>query len=344
MPLPLSGPIYSSNVNVELGRSSTTQIYLNDAGVRSLFGKSSGAIYMSDGYGKSNLFFATINSNQQQLNLRTWALANGWNGTTGIQVTVASGVYIWSDNTSIAGLTIDGSWPGGITLVNNGFIIGKGGNGGSAGVFNDPYTLVGTTSATSGGPAISLGTNVIINNNSYIAGGGGGGARGAAVVGQVNGSSGGGGAGGGTGGTSGTRYTPSAGGAGGAIGQRGANAGGSGGGGAGGGAGGGGGGRNAYAYRWGGGGGGRILPGTGGNGFVGPPGTTTYNYVQGGAGGSANNAGTSRPSNSSGGGGGWGASGGSTPSSLPGSGGRAIALNGFSVSFITNGNVYGAVS
>jgi len=40
-------------VNTELGYSATAVITLNDAAVRTLFGKSSGAIALSDGYGKS---------------------------------------------------------------------------------------------------------------------------------------------------------------------------------------------------------------------------------------------------------------------------------------------------
>lgn len=40
-------------VNTELGLSATAVITLNDAAVRTLFGKSSGAIAMSDGHGKS---------------------------------------------------------------------------------------------------------------------------------------------------------------------------------------------------------------------------------------------------------------------------------------------------
>lgn len=54
MALQLSGPISLNNVNVELGLSGTTTISLNQASVRTLFGIASGAIRMSDGYGKSN--------------------------------------------------------------------------------------------------------------------------------------------------------------------------------------------------------------------------------------------------------------------------------------------------
>jgi hypothetical protein len=52
MPLP-TGSISLSQVNTELGLSSTTQISLNQANVRTLAGKASGAISMSDLWGKS---------------------------------------------------------------------------------------------------------------------------------------------------------------------------------------------------------------------------------------------------------------------------------------------------
>lgn len=55
MALPASGAISLSAVNTELGSSSTAAIGMNDSAVRSLFGKSSGAIAMSDGYGKSSI-------------------------------------------------------------------------------------------------------------------------------------------------------------------------------------------------------------------------------------------------------------------------------------------------
>ena len=55
MTLQSSGAISLSNVNVELGRSSTATICMNCSGVRTLFGVSSGSISMSSGYGKSNI-------------------------------------------------------------------------------------------------------------------------------------------------------------------------------------------------------------------------------------------------------------------------------------------------
>ena len=54
MALPSSGAISLSQVDTELGLSSTATIGLGCTNVRTLFGVSSGAISMSDGYGKSN--------------------------------------------------------------------------------------------------------------------------------------------------------------------------------------------------------------------------------------------------------------------------------------------------
>jgi hypothetical protein len=303
MPLPSSGPINFSEVNVELGLGSTAQISLNDATVRTLFQVPSGAIAMSNGYGKSNRValsqtFAT-NSIGQTSNIA--ALPGYVAGSTDVTITVNAGVYVYSTATGTPGLTITGGAAGDTcTLINNGFILGRGGNGGT-----------GSQVGFAGGNALSLGRNVTIQNNSYIAGGGGGG-------GSTFFQGGGGGAGGGNGGGTG-------GGAGGAPGAVGGN--------------------NTFtpgAGTWSGaGGGGRILPGTGGTGSDGgdPYGTvgqasgggaggggwgssalielSPENFIissgRGGTGGAANNAGqnafASEPpgENAGGGGGGWGA-------------------------------------
>lgn len=55
MPLPGSGQISLSQVNTELGLSSTAQINMGRSDVRTLFAVPSGQISMSDGHGKSNL-------------------------------------------------------------------------------------------------------------------------------------------------------------------------------------------------------------------------------------------------------------------------------------------------
>jgi hypothetical protein len=54
MTLPASGAIAFSDVNTELGYSSTAQISMNDSAVRTLFGQASGAVDMNTAHGKSN--------------------------------------------------------------------------------------------------------------------------------------------------------------------------------------------------------------------------------------------------------------------------------------------------
>lgn len=63
MTLPSSGAISMSQVNTELGAAETTQRSLGDTVVRNLFGVPSGAISMSDGYGKSSISVAWGNGN-----------------------------------------------------------------------------------------------------------------------------------------------------------------------------------------------------------------------------------------------------------------------------------------
>lgn len=313
MALPASGQISLNDVNVELGNSGTAQIDMNSAAVRGLFGISSGEIEMSDGYGKANAFTFTISSNTQEANLSTLATAAGWNGSSLVEVTVSSGVYLWSDNTANPGLLVNTP----CTITNYGNIIGKGGDS-SAGV---------------GGPAIEItssGVTVTNSSGAYIAGGGGGGAS------SYGGNSGGGGgAGGGRGGNSADKI----GGAGGAIGQEGGPSSATSGGMTrpqGGGSGGAGGYRlNGRASRAAGGGGGRILPGVGGAGGYDPYwGFTTK------AGGSAGNAGSNGGGSFGGGGAGWGAVGGSGTGS-GGAGGAAIDDNGNSYTLTNSGTIYG---
>ena len=165
-PISLAGTTAGVSIQIENGGNGTTQISLNDTAVRSLAGVPSGAITMpTNFYGKSNQFSFAISANQTAANLRTLAVAAGWNQSSAVVATVNSGIVITSTSTGTAGLTINGSWPGGVTLVNNGQIGGKGGAGGGS----------GGVGGGGGGPAISLGVNVTITNNSYIGGGGGGG-------------------------------------------------------------------------------------------------------------------------------------------------------------------------
>jgi len=186
MALPASGQISLSQVNTELGLGSTNLISMGSAAVRGLFQVPTGQIEMSDGYGKSNVFTFAISTNQTNANLRSLALSAGWPGSSAVEATINSGVVISGSvqNNSTAALTIDGAWPAGITLTNNGSITARGGNGGAGGFggVNPSRTTAGSP-GTTGGRALSVSTAVTINNGSgVISGGGGGGGGGGGIV------------------------------------------------------------------------------------------------------------------------------------------------------------------
>jgi len=164
-----------SQVNSELGYTSTALISLNDSAVRNLAGVPSGAISMSNLQGKSNQFSFAISSNQTNANLRTLAVAAGWNQASQLIATINSGITISSSSTGTPALTINGSFPGGVQLVNNGTIIGRGGNGGNGANPNGSGT---GGAGGSGGLAVSVSSSVSINNIGRISGGGGGGGGG----------------------------------------------------------------------------------------------------------------------------------------------------------------------
>lgn len=350
--LPGSGALSINDINTLFGRGNNLNAYRGTTYYTSSSGPftfPSGSISMSNFYGtgpQANrpALSYTFSSNTANASLNVASLSGYVAGTSDITITVNSGVYLYATSTANAGLTLSGGTTGDtVTLVNNGFIMGMGGNGGG---------WVGTVDVnpTAGGVALSLGFNTTINNtngSAYIGGGGGGGQRN-----QTRIQPGGGGAGGGSGGNSDSGGT---GGAGGGLGGSGAN-----------------GAVGTFSYKGvtyygGGGGGGRIFPGTGGTG--GTPASTNgkgggagggggqissqYPTTRGGNGGSANAAGedgvwrTYTFEAGGGGGGGWGASGGSAPYTGAGAGGgRAVALNGRSVTWVSGNTsrVYGGVS
>lgn len=342
MALQSSGAISLSDIQNEFGGNNPISLseyyrggsYVTDNNTNV---PTSGGITMSNFYGAVKQFSYAFTSSVQQANLWSILVGAGWNGLDPVHVTINNGVYLWSDDTSVGGMTISNQLSGLLTVTNNGYIIGRGGNGGNG----------AGGSGQNGGPAIvNSATGVVFTNASgaYIAGGGGGGGGGWRGAG-------GGGAGGGTGGTgSGWGSGASgAGGAGGAIGQAGADgqqtqsgkkAYGSGGGAGGGGSTGEDNG-SSQGYMDGGGGGGRILPGTGGDGGGWREADT------GGDGGSANNAGTNGRAqygseDGGGGGGGWGANGGNgSPYSNGGAGGAAISGTAIA-SMTNNGTIYGS--
>jgi hypothetical protein len=386
MTLPVSGPIYLSQVNTELDKSSTAAIYLGDAAVRTLAEVPSGSIFMSNLYGKSNrrsisYVFSTTTANAS-LNLAT--LPNYAPGAADITITINGGVYLYATSTANAGLTLTNGTAGDtLNIVNNGFILGMGGSPSNfANVTTGPGTSAPQT-ANVGGPALSLSYPATINNtnaSAYIAGGGGSGGgswywvTGYGGIYSLN-CGGGGGAGGGVGGnaynydSAGNGVLGATGGSGGGAGSSGSNgAVGSGG---------------TYGQQSGGGGGrvlpatdttrsintsqqspGTFLPGLGGSGggvgglygnAIPATGGGTTNFIASQTGGGGTNAGvtsyTSGTSAIAGSGGGWGASGSggglnSFVNNTGAAGGKAVALNGNSVTWVSGNTtrVYGAVS
>ena len=221
MTLPASGAISFNAINVELGVAGTTTASLGQTSYRNLAGVASGAISMSNFYGKANQFAFTIASNTTNANLRTLAVNAGWNQSSKVVATINSGVYVFATSTGTPALTINGSFPGGVQLNNNGVILGCGGNGG-VGVADIPERGNGTA-GSSGGLALSVSVGVSINNANRIAGGGGGGGgggRGSVFVAKQGtyyaaGGGGGGGIGNSSGGAGGPGYGAAAGGPGG---------------------------------------------------------------------------------------------------------------------------------
>lgn len=205
MALPGSGAISLGAVSTELGVSATSARSLNDSTTRTLFGVASGAISLSNGYGKANQFAFTIASNQTDANLRTLAVNAGWNQSTKVVATINSGVQISASSTGSPALTVNGSFPGGVQLINGGVIVGKGGAGGQGGVWLPPFTDQAQPGFAGGG-ALLVSVACSITNNATISGGGGGGAGGNSSYyncSRLSGGGGGGGNGSGAGGPAG---------------------------------------------------------------------------------------------------------------------------------------------
>lgn len=183
-PISLGGTATSGglnqSVNVELGRSGTALINMNESAVRTLAGVASGAISMSNFYGKSNRVSrsVTISANTSNYTLNTAKVTGYVAGSTDVTLTINSGVIVSSSSTGSYAFIVDTSWAAGdtVTIVNNGIILGRGGNGG-----NGSNSGTGGT-GSGGGPALLVQRATSINNANRIAGGGGGGGGGGPVT------------------------------------------------------------------------------------------------------------------------------------------------------------------
>jgi hypothetical protein len=121
-------------------------------------------------------------------------------GVVNVQLTINSGVVVYSNSTGTPALFQSAPFAAGstVTLINNGTICGRGGDGGKG--QDGPFAEPGGTPGNPGfdaGDAITLQNDwTIDNSNGYIFGGGGGGAGGYSAYSSGNGDGGGGGGGG----------------------------------------------------------------------------------------------------------------------------------------------------
>jgi len=161
MALPAAGNSISlQQVNVELGNTGTDAINMGSSAVRTLFDVSSGAIDMSDGFGKSSELGLTASA-ASSANLQTLFDANtsgSWTGSTAKRYTINSG-------TTMGIITAPASMGGTLIIDHSGAIQGVG----------------GTANGGAGATAMTIqSANITINmaSGSTISGGGGGGGQG----------------------------------------------------------------------------------------------------------------------------------------------------------------------
>lgn len=171
MALPSSGSISFADIQAEFGGAnpiSLSEYYRGGSYVTSnnTSVPISGIIQLNNFYGAVKQFSLVISSNQIGQSLRDIAIGAGWNQSDFLLAT--NNAVLSSSSTAVPALTISGSFPNGVALVNNSFIVGMGGAGGN-------YDQAGKP----GGTALSATAAVTITNNGVIAGGGGGGGAGA---------------------------------------------------------------------------------------------------------------------------------------------------------------------
>ena len=203
MTLPISGPISADDINTELMVPPTSTTALNDPPVRTMFARPTinSEISYDHGHGKfTSVFLSYVPPGNPAygLNLRQMAIDSGWNQNAYVELTIGPSTVISSTSASIPSLTIDGTFPNGAKLINNGTIIGRGGDGGRGGYGDWGAGPSGTAGGT-GGVGVNVSTPVIIENNGTMGGGGGGGGGGGSGIGSAQGVGGGGGGGGGYG-------------------------------------------------------------------------------------------------------------------------------------------------
>jgi len=190
MALPASGAISLSDFNTELGITAGTAISMSDADVRALLDLASGAEASFSGYyGASSIvdIALTIAANTNNYNIFSSKGGTYSAGKSNITLTINSGVTVGSTSTGTYALETGTGWATGdtITIVNNGTVKGRGGDGGAGSTVNannnsnigpDSYPNGGNGNA--GGNAFRAQFVTTFTNNGSVYGGGGGGGGG----------------------------------------------------------------------------------------------------------------------------------------------------------------------
>jgi hypothetical protein len=182
-PISLGGSTTGQSVNLELGQGATTTISFNDAAVRTLTGTSSGTSLTMPGgfYGKARRIPITVNISGSAINyVASTAKASGYiAGISDVTFVIASGVAVGSPSTGSYAFNVDTSWSSGdtVTVVNYGYIYGRGGTGGAG-----KAVAESANSGASGGPAMLVQFPTTVTNSGIIGGGGGGGGAGVTFV------------------------------------------------------------------------------------------------------------------------------------------------------------------
>lgn len=127
-------------------------------------------ILMSAFIGGAFIFDSTI-ANPANYNLRSAAIAAGWDQISILLATITVTGTVSATSTGTAAFSTGSGFPGGsrlaLTIAAGGRILGMGGNGGDG--------SGGGIDGKPGGSAINAGYQITVTNNGIIAGGGGGG-------------------------------------------------------------------------------------------------------------------------------------------------------------------------
>lgn len=226
MALPASGTLAITEIATEFGDTAPhamSEFYRGGGKVPDSAGNSSvpasGAINVGGFYNAANraALALTIASNTQNYDVYTQASASPSYvaGTTDLTVTVNPGIVVGSSTTGSYAMSVPSSFTSGdtVTIVNNGTVIGRGGDGGRGGPrYSLPITAGGT-----GGNALYANYATVFTNNGTLSGAGGGGGGGRAGYGQGGGGGGGAGNTAGSGGAGGAAPLPGSAGAAGSL-------------------------------------------------------------------------------------------------------------------------------